>query len=132
MESRETWFCRLVRWLRDWRAWQQSADAAALIARDIAALGLSPAEISSARLGSEDDIGRMLQRFGLDPASLPHAYLAALRDAERVCAHCLAAERCQRFFAAPAGRDAARLFCPNAALFDQIATALRADRAVTP
>lgn len=130
--SRKHWFRRLASSLRSWLQEWRSNEEAAAVAQGIAALGLSAAEMASARSGSEEDIQRMLQRFGLDPASVPQAYLAALRDAERVCAHCLVVRRCQRFLAAPEGRDAARLFCPNAALFDQITAAVRDSGAAVP
>lgn len=110
---------RLGRWYRTGEPLDPEALGACL--RE---LGLPEDEVETARRGSEEDIRRMLARFGVDPDEVPPRFLAALRDAERVCAHCLAVRRCHRFLAAAEPRDSARLFCPNAALFDEIARVL--------
>lgn len=117
----------LRRWLRErlhlWQRTGEPLDPEALDAC-LRELGLPEDEMETARSGGEEDIRRMLARFGIDPEEVPPRFLAALRDAERVCAHCLAVRRCHRFLAAAEPRDSARLFCPNAALFDEIARAL--------
>ncbi len=128
MDAGEAWFRRIVERLRRWQRRHTGPEEDAAIARSLVELGLSEADIASARAGSEDDIRRMMARFGIDPALVPPQYLAALRDAGRVCAHCLEAGRCHRFFARPEGRDAARLFCPNAGLFDRIAAEIAGRR----
>jgi len=118
------WLGRIVEGLRRWQRRHARPGEDAAIARGLAELGPSGADIGAARAGSEDDIRRMMAHFGIDPARVPPPYLAAVRDAERVCGQCLEAGRCHRFFAGPEGCDAARLFCPNAALFDRIAAEL--------
>lgn len=118
---------RLRRLLRRLRAWQAKVTRPAepeAVAGSLAELGLSEADVATARSGSETDMRRMMRRFGIDPARVPPHLLGALRDAERVCAHCLEAGRCRRYLERPQGRDAARLFCPNAGLFDWIAAEL--------
>ncbi len=119
----------LRRWfddrLRRWREAGEPLDPGAF-AECLRELGLPEDEIATARRGSEADIRRMMTRFGLDPGIVPAAFLGALRDAERVCAHCLEVRRCHRFFRGEEPRDAARLFCPNAELFDRLAAHLRA------
>lgn len=117
--------------LRRWREAGEPLDPEAFGAC-LRELGVPEDEIATAREGGADDIRRMMARFGIEPQEVPEAFLAALRDAERVCAHCLAVRRCHRFLAAAEPRDAARLFCPNAALFDEIARALREDRPSPP
>ncbi len=118
----------LRRWfddrLRRWREAGEPLDPGAF-AECLRELGLPEDEIVTARRGSEADIRRMMARFGLDPDAVPAAFLGALRDAERVCAHCLEVRRCHRFFRGEEPRDAARLFCPNAELFDRLAAHLR-------
>lgn len=125
MSEAEAWFERLVERLRVWRGRRLDGEEEAAVAASLAELGLSEADLATARAGSEADIRRMMARFGIDPERVPAGFLGALRDAERVCAHCLEVGRCHRHLERPAGRDAARLFCPNAGLFDQIAAALR-------
>lgn len=128
MSEAEAWFGRLVERLRVWRGRALGPEEEAAVAASLAELGLSDADIATARSGSEEDIRRMMERFGIDPERVPVRFLGALRDAERVCAHCLEVGRCHRYLERPAGRDAARIFCPNAGLFDQIAAELRRER----
>lgn len=119
----------LIERLRRWREAGEPLDPEAFGAC-LRELGVPEDEILTARRGSEADIRRMMARFGLDPARIPLAFLGALRDAERVCGHCLAVRRCHRFLAAEEPRDAARLFCPNAELFDRLAAELRPPQAL--
>ena len=118
---------RLRTWLYErlarWREAGEPLDPEAFDAC-LRELGVPEGEIATARSGSTADIRRMMARFGIDPDEVPEAFLGALRDAERACAHCLAVRRCHRFLEAAEPRDAARLFCPNAALFDEIARRL--------
>jgi hypothetical protein len=87
-------------------------------------VGLDPAEVASARADSLADQARMLRHAGLDADAMPARFWGALRDAERVCAHCRAAGRCHQWQTATHA-DAPRLFCPNMPLFDEIRAALQ-------
>ncbi len=118
------WLARVVTRLSRWRTGTVTEDPAAL-ARSLRELALDPVDLRRAREGSERDLHRMMQRFGLDPDSLPTGWLASLRDAERACAQCLEVGRCRRFFASDEGPEAARNFCPNAEIFEDMAERLR-------
>ncbi len=120
----EHWLARVVARLSRWRSGTPTEDPEA-VARSLGELGLDPFDMRTAREGSEGDLRRMMLRFGLDPDSLPTGWLASLRDAERACAHCLEVGRCRRFFASDEGPEAARNFCPNAEIFEDMAERLR-------
>jgi hypothetical protein len=90
---------------------------------------LGRADPTSAREQVHYDILRMMQRFGIDPEQVPSEYWHALRDAERVCAHCLVVSRCQRWLYGQLSEDAPRSFCPSAALYEKIAVAQQQARA---
>ena len=49
-------------------------------------------------------------------------YWGALKDAERVCTHCTQKKRCDRWHDWGVRNNAPFIFCPNARLFDEIAT----------
>ena len=82
---------------------------------------LSRADPSSVRDQVQRDMLSMMQHFGVDPAELPSRFSGALRDAERVCAQCLAVGRCQRWLHGHPSDGTPRSFCPNAQLYDEIA-----------
>jgi hypothetical protein len=82
---------------------------------------LSRADPTSVRDQVQRDMLRMMQHFSVDPAELPSRFSDALRDAERVCAHCLSVGRCQRWLHGQLSDGAPRSFCPNAQLYDEIA-----------
>jgi hypothetical protein len=67
----------------------------------------------------------MMARFRLDRTRACESFWPELREAENVCADCSKVRRCVRLQKWGLRRDAARLFCPNAALFDKIAAAGR-------
>ncbi len=118
------WLARVVTRLSRWRSEADAEDPAA-VEQSLRELGLDPLDLTTARQGSEQDLRRMMQRFGVDPDSLPAGWLAGLRDAERACAHCLEIGRCRRFFTSDEGPEAAKSFCPNAEIFEEMAERLR-------
>jgi hypothetical protein len=101
----------------------QAVDEAEL-GRMLGEAGL-PAPPMVANPDSMQDQAAMRAHLGVDWATVPPAYLGALRDAERVCAFCRAVERCRAWQAAGDGSDSPRLFCPNAELLNEIAAAQR-------
>ncbi len=118
------WLARMFTRLSRWRTEAEAEDPTAL-EQSLRELGLDPLEMATARAGSEQDLRRMMQRFGIDPDALPASWLASLRDAERACAHCLEVGRCRRFFASDDSRKVAHGFCPNAEIFEAMAERLR-------
>ncbi len=67
----------------------------------------------------------IMAHFHLDRAQACESFWPELRDADGVCADCSKVRRCVRLQKWGLRSDAARLFCPNAALFDEIAAAER-------
>ena len=67
--------------------------------------------------------GKMLANFGIDPHEATPRYWGALKDAERVCTHCSQKKRWERWPDRGVRNNAPFIFCPNARLFDEIATA---------
>ncbi len=76
-------------------------------------------------------MAKLLEHFEVDPGRALPRYWGALKDAERVCARCRNVKRCRAWFAWRLGKDAPRVFCPNAALFDEISAACRRDDRVS-
>ncbi len=74
-------------------------------------------------------LAAMMTRFGVDRALAAEVHWPALREADSLCADCPNVRRCARLLRWGVRDDAARVFCPNAALFDEIA---RAGRSGTP
>jgi hypothetical protein len=72
------------------------------------------------RVGASDDFQRMARYFGVDLMRVSPRSRAALRDAERVCAHCREVGRCRRWFARGSKTDTPRLFCANTRVFEAI------------
>jgi Family of unknown function (DUF6455) len=116
----------LRRWVASWRPAQQvqardersPADPAV---RALAEAVLARADAAATRAAARGDVSRMMQHFGIDPAEVPPQFSDRLRDAERLCARCASIGRCQRWSYREPTKDAPRLFCPNAELFDEIA-----------
>ena len=77
--------------------------------------------------GNRRLMARMMKHFRVDPHHAALRYWGALRDAERVCAHCVSTKRCRRWLDWGANNDAPRIFCPNAELFDDMACSSRAE-----
>lgn len=89
--------------------------------RRLADAVLARADVISARDQVHHDMLRMMWYFGVNPEQVPPQFRDALRDAEQVCAQCLAVGRCQHWFHGPLSDDAPRSFCPNAELYEEIA-----------
>ncbi len=70
-------------------------------------------------------MAKLLEHFEVDPERVLPKYWGALRDAEKVCALCRNVKRCRAWLAWGFGKDAPRVFCPNAELFDEISAACR-------
>ena len=97
-------------------------------------LGLTRLDLFTISKRNPDHRNRMaklLEHFGVDPEHTLPRYWGALKDAERVCAHCRNVKRCRAWFAWGLGKDAPRVFCPNAALFAEISAACRGDDRVS-
>lgn len=71
----------------------------------------------------------MLNHFGVDPDFASHSHWDALRRADENCIRCPNVRRCRSWMSWGARNDAPRVFCPNAALFDEIAGRTRRARA---
>lgn len=90
-------------------------------------LGPSSVDFRLDRPGASADFQRMARYFGVDLTRASPRFRPALRDAERVCAHCREVGRCRRWFSRGRETDTPRLFCPNARVFEAIVTP-KADR----
>jgi uncharacterized protein YjiS (DUF1127 family) len=91
--------------------------------RILADAGLNRSDLPTilgSRARNRSLMARMLVHFGVRPDRIAVRYQGALRDAERVCAHCGSTGRCRRWLNQGATDDAPRLFCPNAELFDEM------------
>ena len=115
-----------TRW---WQAWRRQArrdrppDNGS--GRRLAEAVLARADLISARDQVHRDMLRMMWYFSVDPGHVPPRFQDALRDAEEVCAQCLAVGRCQHWFHGRLSDDAPRSFCPNAELYEKIALGQR-------
>ena len=65
----------------------------------------------------------MMARFHLDRAQVCESSWPELRKADGLCADCPNVRRCVRLLKWGLRKDEARLFCPNAALYDRMAVA---------
>jgi hypothetical protein len=65
----------------------------------------------------------MMVRFHLDRVQACESSWLELREADGRCADCQNVHRCVRLLKWGLRKDEARLFCPNAALYDRIAAA---------
>ena len=98
--------------------------------RALCDLGLTRRDLFTNSKRNPDHRNRMaklLEHFEVDPERALPRYWGALKDAERVCAHCRNVKKCRAWFAWRLCRDAPRVFCPNAELFDEISAACRRD-----
>ncbi len=68
-------------------------------------------------------MGLMIRHFGLDIDYVIQHHWDALRQAERTCVRCSNVKRCRNWIVWDLENDAPRVFCPNAALLDEIADA---------
>lgn len=92
--------------------------------RVLADAGMSQGDLAAifkGRARNRSLMAAMMEHFGVRPKEAGLRYWGALRDAERVCAHCSSVRRCRRWLEWGARNDAPRVFCPNAPLFDEIA-----------
>ncbi len=87
--------------------------------------------ISKRNPGHRNRMAKLLEHFEVDPERALPRYWGALKDAERVCAHCRNVKKCRAWFAWRLCKDAPRVFCPNAELFDEISAACRRDDRVS-
>lgn len=117
------WLSLLLARRRDRRSCE-ALGGSGLVERTLADAAIDRHGLAYHRADSTDDMARMARHFGLEPKAVPEAYIGALRDAERICARCVALGRCRRW-QDEAMADAPRLFCPNAPLFDEVSGAQR-------
>ena len=68
----------------------------------------------------------MMSRFRLNRRQASDAFWPELREADSICADCPHVRRCVRLLEWDIGDRTARVFCPNAQLYDRIAIAGRA------
>ncbi len=97
-------------------------------------LGLTRLDLFTISKRNPDHRNRMaklLEHFEVDPERALPRYWGAFKDAERVCAHCRNVKKCRAWFAWRLCKDAPRVFCPNAELFDEISAACRRDGRVS-
>ncbi len=97
-------------------------------------LGLTRLDLFTISKRNPDHRNRMaklLEHFEVDPERALPRYWGALKDAERVRAHCRNVKRCRAWLAWGLGKNAPRVFCPNAELFEEISAACRRDDRVS-
>ena len=130
---------RLKKGLRSWLAERRLRGKIADLSeqkldRALHDLGLTRSELFTVSKRNPDHRNRMaklLEHFEVNPECALPRYWGALRDAERVCARCRNVKRCRAWLAWGLGKDAPRVFCPNAALFDEISAACGRDNRVS-
>ncbi len=76
-------------------------------------------------------MAKLLEHFEVNPERALPQYWGALKDAEKICARCRNVKRCRAWLAWRCGKDAPRVFCPNAELLDEISAACRRDDRVS-
>ena len=77
-------------------------------------------------------MAHMIEHFGVDLEHAVRHHWDRLKRADGVCIDCPSIRRCRRWIAWGRRNDAARIFCPNAALFDELARATAGRRRPTP
>ncbi len=122
-------------WLAERRLRGKIADLSEQeLGRTLYDLGLTRPDLFTVSKRNPDHRNRMtklLEHFKVDPERALPRYWGALKDAERICARCRNVKRCRAWLAWGLGKDAPRVFCPNAALFDEISAACRRDDRVS-
>ncbi len=126
---------RLKQGLRIWLAERQLRGKIADLSeqelgRALHDLGMTRSDLFTVSKRNPDRRNRMaklLEHFKVDPERALPRYWGALKDAERVCSGCRNVKRCRAWLAWGFGKDAPRVFCPNAELFDEISAACRGD-----
>ena len=126
---------RLKQGLRSWLAERRLRGKMADLSeqeldRTLHDLGLTRPDlftISKRNPGHRNRMAKLLEHFEVDPEWALPQYWCALKDAERVCARCRNVKRCRAWLDWGLGKDAPRVFCPNAELFDEISAACRRD-----
>lgn len=106
------------------RRLSRSSDEA--LDRALAAAGLGRADLFTAFKGNarhRKRLAAMMDRLGVDRRHATKAFWSELREVDSRCADCGNVRRCTRLLKWGLRDDAARVFCPNAALFDEIARA---------
>lgn len=68
---------------------------------------------------------RMMGHFGLEPRQAVAELREDIEQADRNCVHCGQLKRCRNWFVWGHRNDAPRIFCPNAARFDELAANAR-------
>ena len=104
------------------RRLSRSSDQA--IDRALAATRLGRSDLFTAFKGNarhRKRMAAMMARLGVDRTLAVEAFWPQLREADSRCADCPNVRRCTRLLKWGVRDDAARVFCPNAALFDEIA-----------
>ncbi len=130
---------RLKQGLRSWLAERRLRGKIAdiseqILDRALHDLGLTRPDLFTVSKRNPDHRNRMaklLEHFGVDPERALPRYWGALRDAERICARCRNVKRCRAWLAWGLGKDAPRVFCPYAELFDEISAACRGEDRVS-
>ncbi len=130
---------RLKQGLRGWLAERRLRGKIADLSeqeldRALCDLGLTRRDLFTNSKRNPDHRNRMaklLEHFEVNPECALPQYWSALRDAEKVCALCRNVKRCRAWLAWGCGKDAPRVFCPNAELFDEISAACRRDGRVS-
>ena len=67
-------------------------------------------------------MAKLMTQFGIAPELVVKQFWNALRAADRVCQGCGNRQRCINWLDWPASDNAPRVFCPNAEIFDAIAS----------
>ena len=92
----------------------------------LACAGKTRADLFAVFKGNEKHrqmLALMIEHFGVDRDYAARNCWDALRYAEQACIQCTKTKRCRSWFAWGSRNDAPRVFCPNAALLDEIARA---------
>ncbi len=122
-------------WMSDRRLCGKIADLSEQeLDRALHDLGLTRLDLFTISKRNPDHRNRMaklLEHFEVNQECAFPQYWGALRDAEKVCALCRNVKRCRAWLAWGFGKDAPRVFCPNAKLFDEISAACRRDGRVS-
>ena len=77
-------------------------------------------------------MAHMIEHFGVDLEHAGRHFWDRLKRADGICVECPNTRRCRSWIAWGRRNDAARIFCPNAALFDELARATAGRRRPTP